>query len=513
MDKFGIQFIVHIFAGQHLLRGLAEGLSDRAIPYLFKELHIVASKINIYKTIIKLAYSCKTLIAFCSDVYPLFGFRQMPLLIIAGIAGLSGYVCICALPQHMQTPMTLVFLLFLTRLQSATTEVLTEAQVSVRIKDDPENGPGIVPFLSGGVLVLLVVSAMAYGLMMTNDHWSPRSAMGVCACLAVPVFFTAFSNFQGEARLSQEQILQGRKEIFTRPALVLLGIAVNGTSIALAFLEIAIKSSICRFIISVCSLVVMIVPLNLIMRPEVAKATTTYTVMISLVFELDGATFYFLTDTLEQYPEGPHFSALFYNGVLQTIGVLFLLLGLGFYSRYMMSWTYRNSLICTVLVSTIFFLPDVILFSRVNRDLIPDEIFVLGTQALKSVPHTWGYCIILSLTAHFCPDGMEATVFALLSSYTALGCQVNNYFGAFLLERLNVNPRGTIGESVQFNYLWLAALIAAFIHLCSLPFIFIWIPNNSMRSANDDYFRTRESITSGTWYSNWLQDHSSFNLG
>merc|ERR1719223_887212 len=56
---------------------------------------------------------------------------------------------------------------------------------------------------------------------------------------------------------------------------------------------------------------------------------------------------------------------------------------------------------------------------------------------------------------------------------------VSNYAGAFLLDVLDVNPQGAIGESAQFENLWIAALVSACGPCVPLLLVRVLIPDAS----------------------------------
>ncbi|CAE7880431.1 unnamed protein product, partial [Symbiodinium sp. KB8] len=72
----------------------------------------------------------------------------------------------------------------------------------------------------------------------------------------------------------------------------------------------------------------------LLLSPVIAKFAAFTLIQTSLHLSVSGPAFYFLTDSPEQYPEGPHFSKVFYNTCLGSVGSLATLLGLYTYNRY-----------------------------------------------------------------------------------------------------------------------------------------------------------------------------------
>ena len=118
------------------------------------------------------------------------------------------------------------------------------------------------------------------------------------------------------------------------------------------------------------------------------------------------------------------------------------------------------------------------LYSRWNRVIgIPDKAFVICGSILQSMVSTWMWMPGVVLMAQLCPKGMEASMYALLAGCHNIGSSVSQSFGAFMLERLGVNPSGKAGDPGEFENLWIAALISSMIPMFSLWLIPYCIPD------------------------------------
>merc|ERR1719428_1193941 len=67
------------------------------------------------------------------------------------------------------------------------------------------------------------------------------------------------------------------------------------------------------FVISIVFSVVVLSSFSFFIRREIAGPVVFYFLLGLSSFNLDGALFYFYTDSPEKYPEGPHFSSYFYT--------------------------------------------------------------------------------------------------------------------------------------------------------------------------------------------------------
>ena len=187
---------------------------------------------------------------------------------------------------------------------------------------------------------------------------------------------------------------------------------------------------------------------------------------------IESASFYFFTDTIDQYPNGPHFSPFFYVTIMGAVGAIFSLIGVYIYNKYMKNWKYRTLFTINNLIFMIVNLTNIIVYKRWNLTLgISDKLFVLGADAFQEVVAKWNWLPGIVILSQMCPDGVEATMYALLAGAQNFGSNLASYAGAYVLTLLKVQPNGSINEEHQFENLWIAALISSV--LPCLPLILI----------------------------------------
>merc|ERR1719182_882171 len=121
---------------------------------------------------------------------------------------------------------------------------------------------------------------------------------------------------------------------------------------------------------------------------------------------------------------------------------------------------------------------NVVVFSRLNLKLgISDRYFVMGASAAQNMVSQFAWIPGVVLISQLCPEGLEATMYALLAGMSNLGAGLANYFGAMMLEMLSIRPRGEPDEGAQFDRLWIAALIAAIAPALTLALLPWLIPD------------------------------------
>merc|ERR1719491_1309397 len=81
------------------------------------------------------------------------------------------------------------------------------------------------------------------------------------------------------------------------------------------------------------------------------------------------------------------------------------------------------------------------------------------------------------ILSQLCPDGMEATMYALLAGCHNLGNTVSSNVGALVLQWLGCQPSGSIGETEQFKNLWLASLLSTVLPTLTILLIPVLIPD------------------------------------
>merc|ERR1719161_3454652 len=141
---------------------------------------------------------------------------------------------------------------------------------------------------------------------------------------------------------------------------------------------------------ALCTMLVVLVAFSVVLRPVIAKINAFFLIQTSLGVAIGGSTFYFYTDTPEQYPDGPHFSIQFFTTVLGLVTSVFSLIGLVIYNKYMHDWNYRSLLIVSNLLISILSFLDVIMFTRTNVKWgIPDTVFVLGSSVSGTIISQW----------------------------------------------------------------------------------------------------------------------------
>eukprot|EP00747_Dinoflagellata_sp_TGD_P082434 gnl/TRDRNA2_/TRDRNA2_161693_c0_seq1.p1 gnl/TRDRNA2_/TRDRNA2_161693_c0~~gnl/TRDRNA2_/TRDRNA2_161693_c0_seq1.p1 ORF type:complete len:481 (-),score=48.96 gnl/TRDRNA2_/TRDRNA2_161693_c0_seq1:210-1631(-) len=422
------------------------------------------------------------------------GYHKLPMMIVTSLIGCTAYWFVYGLEPdpittkdvflHGESPELsidlLVFFLVAASIQMASCDVLIEARVATVVRDAEKNVGWLIPFMTSGWLFGQIAASALYPVLTDDGKEDPRQVFGVNRFVTAVVFVSILLNFLGEPRSTPQEVVAVRNKLFEYKEVLCLGLLVAVGATLSCFLQVMIDDRFNRLVASLTIAAVLLCSLNIVIRPEIARIMTYFTMVIMLRLKYSGATFYFYTDNHMQYPDGPHFKPHFLNTTVNLVSGAFMLIGIGIYVRYMTHMKYRHLYVISVVTMSLLSIPDIILFSRKNKDWgIPDEAFVLGMSALEPVIDAWVMIISLTALTKSCPSGMESTIFALLASYGNFSGQVSNFAGAYVLHKLDVTPKGLPNESNAFDNLPKVSTICMCAPLLSIPLAFLILPDTS----------------------------------
>jgi folate/biopterin transporter len=171
----------------------------------------------------------------------------------------------------------------------------------------------------------------------------------------------------------------------------------------------------------------------------------------------DSAFFFFTTNELG-------FSAEFL-GKIRLITSLAALIGVWCYQKWLKQISFRQILGWSVVLSSMLGLTSLLLVTHANRVIgIDDHWFSLGDSLILTVMGQIAFMPVLVLSARLCPEGIEASFFALLMSIWNLGGLLSHELGALLTSCLGVTE-------TNFEQLWLLLLITNLSTLLPLPLL------------------------------------------
>lgn len=122
---------------------------------------------------------------------------------------------------------------------------------------------------------------------------------------------------------------------------------------------------------------------------------------------------------------------------MSVVGYASFAVGTAAYNRYFSAWSYRRIWQFTQIIFVVLNLSDYVWVSRWNLALgIPDRVFVMGEEVLSPMFARLAAMPMFILAARLCPEGIEATLFALTMGLSNFGSKMGSYVGIGLLSAL-----------------------------------------------------------------------------
>ncbi|NEO87428.1 MAG: folate/biopterin family MFS transporter [Spirulina sp. SIO3F2] len=390
------------------------GLSRLAVSFFLKdELALSPAEVAALVGIAALPWVTKPLFGFLSDGVPLFNYRRRPYLMLSGIVGTLAWL---ALATVVHTTWAVTLALLATSVSVAISDVIADSIVVERIRGQSLGEAGSLQSLTWSTVALGgLITAYLSGWLL--DATSPQTIFGITAGFPLLVM--------GVAMLIAEEPVSERPQHQTHRVhnqFKTLWGTVRQKSILLPTVFIFLW-----------------------------QATPTS----------DSALFFFSTNELGFEPE--------FLGRVQLVSSLASLIGIGLYQRFFKAVPFRVILGWTTVLAAALGMTTLLLVTHTNRAIgIDDYWFTLGDSLLLKAMGQIAFMPVLVLSARLCPEGVEATLFALLMSVWNLAGLLSHELGAALTSWLQVTE-------TNFENLWLLVMLTNLSTLLPLPFLG-WLP-------------------------------------
>eukprot|EP00929_Paragymnodinium_shiwhaense_P074098 TRINITY_DN37904_c0_g2_i1.p1 TRINITY_DN37904_c0_g2~~TRINITY_DN37904_c0_g2_i1.p1 ORF type:complete len:698 (-),score=113.59 TRINITY_DN37904_c0_g2_i1:74-2167(-) len=508
--EYGSRLLLLLFASQHILKGVVQQFQASAVMWLLREYRVSGPSMQVYVSVSNSAWALKPIIGLISDLVPVLGYRKAPYIILTAFIGIICTTTIGLSSKAVTSVQSVVLCLFGMQLQASTTDLLTEATYSESIQEKPQSGPDLITYVWGGITIGNMTAVSCVSWLISN--FGPRSVFLACIVPCSAIIYPTLMNYFDEVAYTRHQLARVRQAFLKQKEVLFLCGLMTMLTFTLTVVGTVTHDHDIHFRTAVAILVTMVSATSLLLRPEIAKVNSFFMMQAALSVNINGATFYFYTDTAEQYPEGPHFSPWFFTTALGLVASVMSLLGLATYTQYMKNWTYRSLLVFSNLLVTLLALLDIVMFRRLNLEYgIPDRFFVLGSSVATVVIRQWQWMPGVVVMSQLCPVGMEATMFALLAGCMNLGNQIADFLGAYLLAVLEVHPRGALNESHEFANLWKASCVSTLLPGITVVLIPLLMP--PQRQTEKLLFIDSTSATAGSLWSTWFGGGSRERMG
>jgi folate/biopterin transporter len=427
----------------------AMAISQLAVSFFLKDdLGLSPAEVASMVGITMLPWTVKPLYGLISDGFPVFGYRRRPYLLLSSILGIFAWV---SMGLWVKTPFWAIAMIATGSLSLAFSDAITDALIVQRARLEPEGDAGSLQSFSWiASSIGAIISAYLSGYLL--EQFGAKFVFEITAILpllvgisafaiADPPMSTIFIVAPDPANKSEDGSPPPKPANLSRNSQIWMSLRFNFTQLRQAFTNKAIW-----------------LPAAFLFCWQASPSADT-------------AFFYFTTNELKFNPE--------FLGTVRFFASWAGLLGVWLFQRFFRGVPTRKIFFWTTIISTLLGLTSLLLVTHTNRSLgIDDRWFSLGDSLILTVAGRIAFMPVLVLAARLCPEGIEATLFALLMSVLNISALCSFQLGAGLTYLLGVT------ES-NFDNLWLLVLIANLTSLLPLPLL-KWLPDEKNSKPEED---------------------------
>lgn len=412
---FGNKLTPELFAilTVYFVQGIL-GLARLGVSFFLKDdLMLSPAQVSALMGVASIPWITKPVIGFLSDGKPLFNYRRRSYLILSGIIGSIAWLSLATIVDSLWSA---IIAILGTSLSVAMSDVIVDSVVVERAKSESLAKAGSLQSVTWGVSALGgLITAYFSGSLL--EYFSNSQVFLITACFPLLVV--------GIAGLIMEQPVKSTSKINPLPK--------------------------------------QIKQMWETLKQKAIFAPVIFVFLWQSTPSADSAFFFFTTNELG-------FNAEFL-GRIRLITSLAALIGVWSYQQWLKQISFRTILGWSVVLSSMLGLTSLLLVTHVNRLIgIDDHWFSLGDSLILTVMGQIAFMPVLVLSARLCPEGIEASFFALLMSIWNLGGLLSHELGALLTGWLKVTE-------TNFDHLWLLLLITNLSTLLPLPLL-KFIPNH-----------------------------------
>jgi folate/biopterin transporter len=385
----------------------ALGLAHLAISFFLKdELGLSPAQTASLVGIAMAPWTVKPIYGLISDALPLGGYRRRPYLILSSLLGASAW---WALAYWVNSPQTAAVAIACGSLGIACADAIIDALIVQRAREEGDGG-SLQSFAWAWVSVGAIASSWLSGYLL--EHLGARNVFSITGFLPILVGIAAWA--------------------IADPPLPSSGSLVQTLTINLRQIKQALTNQR------------ILLPAGFIFLWQATPSADT-------------AFFYFTTNELGFNPE--------FLGSVRFGTSIAGLFGVWLFQRYLRHIPLRKIFFWSTVIATLLGLTSLVLVNHWNRALgISDHWFSFGDSLILTVAGRIAFMPVLVLAARLCPEGVEATLFALLMSAINISGLISTQLGAGLTYLLGVTE-------TNFDNLWLLLLITNLSSLLPLPLL------------------------------------------
>ena len=414
----------------------AMAISQLAVSFFLKDdLGLSPAEVASMVGITMLPWTIKPLYGLISDGFPVFGYRRRPYLLLSSVLGIFAWA---SMGLWVSTPFWAIAMIAIGSLSLAFSDAITDALIVQRARLEAEGDAGSLQSFSWiASSVGAIISAYLSGYLL--EHFGAKLVFEITAFLPLLVGIAAFA-------------------IADPPMSTVYIVAPDPLAINPEPQNLSRNSQLWM------SLKFNFVQLRQAFKNKAIWLPTAFLFIWQATPSSDTAFFYFTTNELNFNPE--------FLGTIKFFASWAGLFGIWLFQRFFKGVPTRTIFFWTTIISTGLGLTSLLLVTHVNRAIgIDDRWFSLGDNLILTVAGRIAFMPVLVLAARLCPEGIEATLFALLMSVINISSLCSFQLGALLTHVFGVT------ES-NFDNLWILIVIANLSSLLPLPFL-KWLPDEN----------------------------------
>eukprot|EP00929_Paragymnodinium_shiwhaense_P026671 TRINITY_DN15807_c0_g2_i1.p1 TRINITY_DN15807_c0_g2~~TRINITY_DN15807_c0_g2_i1.p1 ORF type:complete len:609 (+),score=89.65 TRINITY_DN15807_c0_g2_i1:225-1829(+) len=377
-------------------------------------------------------WQVKPLFGMLSDAVPFLGLRRTSYFILGGLCGVIAYLA--AAVMQLEGP-SIVLLLLLFNTSIAMPDVMIDACCAEQSKKSPEHASDLQSLSWGAFSLGGLLGAVCSGMLV--DALGPKKAFLIGVMCPLSVVVAGLLRWLPEERLPKHERRIDLSWLRANTKLVALAMYMSVVAVVLSGMQTFTDDMMARAIATLASGIVLIVGVYLLLRriSVVLAKTAVFIVLRDVIQPSTGEAMFQWLTTAE---EGPKFSPTVL-GWLDIFGYVGLFVGIVLYNKFCTNVSYRTIFAVAQIAYALTNLIDLALVKRWNILVgVPDVLMMIGDDAVTSCMNRFYVMPMLVLASKVCPDSVEATLFALLTSLSNFGTSGGSLLGVSLLEFMGV---------------------------------------------------------------------------
>jgi folate/biopterin transporter len=486
-----LKFIASVMFG---LKGAMLGvIGTSALPYAQNYLKLSAKELQRYGIVAAFPWTVKPIIGMTSDLFPIGGYHKRYYIALTSIIGSAAIIMLAMTDFKPGMGPMYVLGLLAVNAQVATADLLTEGKYTERMRENPSKSSDMVSFVwmcitLGGVFATVV----SFFSIRSKNY---NSLLWIAVPLSAQAVFTSLAGWLPEEKVGEPDAESATKRAQGKE-LWLKNFAVFAMSIFMAFMclllavvqFLQLSNSYVDLAVTLGVTFVLSVSMYLCLPRPIANVTFFLFLTSVLSVSFGSAMSYWFTVDEKCLPDGPHFDYLFYSVYTSIIARVCGAIGIYLFQVFFSNANVRFAFWMSAILSSVASIGDYIIVHRWNKQWgISDKAFYLvGDTILEPIVGMMASMPSVVLMSKMCPENMEATMFAILASFSNLGGSLSSALGVFAMDLAGIKTDLKSSEGGSCDFSGLPNLIfycGILFPLISIPLTFVFVPNINMQDV------------------------------